>query len=488
MTVFIVCGGFLASLLIGSLLAIYGASRLLRPLSDIIQRTHQVALGESVDQWPRGRVTEFNELSDDIGQMASAILEREQALRELNTTLESRVSERTIALSQAKEVAEEASRSKSIFLANMSHEIRTPLNAISGMAHLMRRAGLPPEQGERLGKLETAGEHLLEVINMVLDLSKIEAGKLALEEAPFDPRTLFENISSMLHERALEKHLVLRCDLPQLPAQVLGDRTRLQQGLLNFASNAVKFTEQGSVTLSAAVLEENDATVLLRFEVSDTGIGISEEAQTRLFKAFEQADGSTTRKYGGTGLGLAITEKIAAAMGGQTGVISESGKGSTFWLTARLKKVAIQPSQVATEHFDAEAILRSEFAGSRVLLVDDEPINREIAEMLLEDIEFQIDLAEDGVEAVEQASRQHYDLILMDMQMPRMDGLEATRQIRALPGGKDFLIIAMTANAFAEDRRRCLEAGMDDFATKPINPELLLSQILNNMQAHLAKA
>jgi signal transduction histidine kinase/CheY-like chemotaxis protein len=487
MTVFIVVGGFFASLLIGSLLAIYSASRLLRPLSDIIQRTHQVALGESVDQWPRGRVTEFNELSDDIGQMATAILEREQALRELNTTLETRVSERTIALSQAKEVAEEASRAKSIFLANMSHEIRTPLNAISGMAHLMRRAGLPPEQGERLGKLETAGEHLLEVINMVLDLSKIEAGKLALEEVPFDPRTLFENIHSMLHERAHEKHLLIHCDLPQLPAQVLGDRTRLQQGLLNFASNAVKFTEQGSVTLSAAVLEENETEVLLRFEVSDTGIGISPEAQTRLFKAFEQADGSTTRKYGGTGLGLAITEKIAAAMGGQTGVTSAPGKGSTFWFTARLKKVAIQPSAVSTEQFDAETILRTEFAGSRVLLVDDEPINREIAEMLLEDIEFQIDLAEDGVEAVEQASRQHYDLILMDMQMPRMDGMEATRQIRALPGGKDLLIIAITANAFAEDKRRCLEAGMNDFATKPINPDILLGQILKNMSAHRAR-
>jgi signal transduction histidine kinase/ActR/RegA family two-component response regulator len=487
MTVFIVVGGFLASLLIGALLAIYGASRLLRPLTEIIHRTHQVAQGESVDQWPRGRVTEFNELSDDIGQMANVMLEREQAVRELNTTLESRVEERTLALSRAKEVAEEASRAKSTFLANMSHEIRTPLNAISGMAHLMRRAGLPPEQGERLDKLEAAGEHLLEVINMVLDLSKIEAGKLALDETPFDPRTLFENIRSMLHERAQEKNLVINCDLPQLPTQVLGDRTRLQQGLLNFASNAVKFTEQGSVTLSATVLDENETEVLLRFQVSDTGIGISAEAQTRLFKAFEQADGSTTRKYGGTGLGLAITDKIAAAMGGQTGVISTPGKGSTFWFSARLKKIAVQPSAVSTQQLDAETILRTEFAGSRVLLVDDEPINREIAEMLLEDIEFQIDLAEDGVEAVELASRQHYDLILMDMQMPRMDGLEATRQIRTLPGGKDLLIIAMTANAFIEDKRRCLEAGMDDFATKPINPDMLLGQILTNMSAHRAR-
>jgi CheY-like chemotaxis protein len=352
----------------------------------------------------------------------------------------------------------------------------------------MRRAGLPPEQGERLGKLEAAGEHLLEVINMVLDLSKIEAGKLALEESAFDPRILFENISSMLHERAVEKNLTLSYDLPKLPMQVLGDRTRLQQGLLNFASNAVKFTEHGSVTLSAAVLEEDETTVLLRFEVRDTGIGISPEARTRLFKAFEQADGSTTRKYGGTGLGLAITAKIAAAMGGETGVVSAPGEGSTFWFSARLSKVAIQPIVASYEQIDAETTLRVDFGGSRVLLVDDEPINRDIAEMLLEDIEFQIDIAENGIEAVAQASRQHYDLILMDMQMPDMDGLEATRHIRALPDGKNFLIIAMTANAFAEDRKRCLEAGMDDFATKPINPELLFNQILKNMQAHRAKA
>jgi signal transduction histidine kinase/ActR/RegA family two-component response regulator len=487
MTVLIVCGGFLASLLIGTLFAIYGASRILRPLSGMVDQAHQVALGKVVEQWPRGRITEFNNLSTDIEQMANAILERENELREANARLEARVSERTVALSLAKEVAEEASRSKSIFLANMSHEIRTPLNAISGMALLMRRAGLPPDQSERLGKLEAAGEHLLEVINMVLDLSKIEAGKLVLDESAFPPGSLFENVRSMLQERAQEKNLRFICELPELPAQVMGDRTRLQQALLNYAGNAVKFTERGCVTLRAVIEAEDAEQILLRFEVSDTGIGISHEAQKRLFKAFEQADGSTTRKYGGTGLGLAITAKIAASMGGDAGVRSELNQGSTFWFSARLKKVASLPFHEQADQTDSEAALRLEFAGSRVLLVEDEPINREIAQMLLEDIGFRIDLAEDGVRAVELASRQHYDLILMDMQMPRMDGLEATRQIRALPGGGELLIVAMTANAFAEDRERCFAAGMNYFATKPIDPDLLLNLILTGLRAQRAK-
>ncbi|KAB2927744.1 MAG: response regulator [Dechloromonas sp.] len=485
-TVLIVFGGFLASLLIGSLLALYGAARLLRPLGRIVRQAHQVAQGQTADQWPRGRIREFNEISADIGRMAGTILEREHALRDLNASLEARVAERTLALSQAKEQAEAASRSKSIFLANMSHEIRTPLNAISGMALLMRRAGLPPEQGERLGKLEAAGEHLLDVINMVLDLSKIEAGKLVLEDSVFPLASLFENVGSMVHERACEKQLQLRWELPERSLQVVGDRTRLHQCLLNYAANAVKFTERGSIVMRASLAEETEADMLLRFEVCDTGIGIAPEVQGRLFRAFEQADGSTTRKYGGTGLGLAITAKVAAAMGGEAGVVSEPGKGSTFWFTARLKKAPALPENSPTGMEAIEAALQQSFAGSRVLLVEDEPVNREIALILLEDIGFVVDAVEDGEQAVEQASRMHYDLILMDMQMPRMDGLEATRRIRALPGGSALLIIAMTANAFAEDRARCLAAGMDYFATKPIDPDAFFALLLSALSERRA--
>ncbi|WP_434514631.1 response regulator [Dechloromonas sp. ARDL1] len=425
---------------------------------------------------------EFNRLSSDIGHMADAILTREQELRDLNTQLEARVTERTVALSKAKETAEQANRAKSIFLANMSHEIRTPLNAINGMALLIRRAGLAPEQSGRLGKLEAASEHLLEVINMVLDLSKIEAGKLVLEETAFEPATLFENIRSMLHERVLKKHLQLTCTLPDnLPVHLIGDQTRLQQCLLNYASNAVKFTEQGSVALRMRVEADEAEHVTLRFEVEDTGIGIAPDAQARLFNAFEQADGSTTRKYGGTGLGLAITAHIATAMGGEVGVRSEPGKGSIFWFTARLKKSPDAALPDTAHPDDCEALLRQMYSGRPILLVEDEPVNREVAQILLEDIGFRVDTAENGVEAVRMAGERRYDLILMDMQMPEMDGLEATRRIRALPAGSDVQIIAMTANAFAEDREHCLAAGMNHFATKPIDPAVFLKLLLTSL-------
>ena len=489
MTVMIVLAGLLASLVVGFVLAFYGASRLMRPLTRLLSRAHQVASGERVTDWPTGPIREFNRLSQDIGRMAGVIMDREQQLRLLNSSLELRVEERTADLLQAKEKAEEASRAKSTFLANMSHEIRTPLNAISGMALLMRRAGLSQEQSERLAKLETAGDHLLEVINMVLELSKIEAGKLILDEVSFAPETLFANVGSMLQARADEKGLQFDYALPSLPPLLQGDRTRLQQALLNYAGNAIKFTERGAVTMRARILAEDEQSILIRFEVEDTGIGIAPEAQKRLFKAFEQADGSTTRKYGGTGLGLAITAKIAACMGGEAGVESTLGQGSLFWFSAHLQKVVRLEHAEVTETQDVEHSLSREFLGSRMLVVDDEPINREIAAMLFEDIGFVVETADDGLQAVEKVlDGGDYRLILMDMQMPRMDGLEATRRIRAMPEGEKQLIIAMTANAFAEDRQRCLAAGMDQFCTKPIDPASLLSIVLEGLRKRAGTA
>lgn len=442
------------------------------------------------EEWLADRLRQFreaNSVAENVIAGGRVILESDHVTPDggrvgLRTDITA-IREQQAQLETARKAAEAANRAKSAFLANMSHEIRTPLNAISGMALLMRRAGLPAEQAERLAKLEAAGDHLLEVINMVLELSKIEAGKLVLDEVSFAPETLFANVYSMLNERAAEKGLQFTYQLPSLPSLLLGDRTRLQQALLNYAANAIKFTERGSVKMRALILDENEEGILLRFEVEDTGIGITKEAQQRLFTAFEQADGSTTRKYGGTGLGLAITAKIAACMGGEAGVVSELGHGSLFWFSARLHKVPMLEHYDTPAVHDVEQLLSREFLGSPVLVVDDEPINREIAAMLFEVIGFVVDTAEDGLQAVEKVLAGDYALILMDMQMPHMDGLEATRRIRAMPNGAAQLIIAMTANAFAEDRQRCLAAGMDAFATKPVDPEQLLIMVLEGLRS-----
>lgn len=394
--------------------------------------------------------------------------------------LEQLVAKRTAELSRAKEAAEAASIAKSAFLANMSHEIRTPLNAVTGMAHLIRRGGLTPTQSGQLDKLENAGQHLLGIINAILELSKIEAGKLVLAETPLNVGQVLDNVLTMLQTAAQAKHLSLASQTDDLPPNLLGDPTALQQALLNYAANAVKFTDVGNVILRVRLQAEEDDAAVLRFEVEDTGIGIPAEAMPRLFAAFEQADNTLTRKYGGTGLGLAITRKLAERMGGTAGASSTPGRGSIFWFTARLKKGS-QPLPNIPDHTTShpETRLAQEFPGRRILLVEDEPINREIAENILTEAALCVETAEDGEQAVALVRLNRYDLILMDVQMPTLDGLAATRQIRALPNGRQVPVIAMTANAYAEDRALCLDAGMDDFITKPTSPELLFATVLS---------
>ncbi|MEW6164678.1 MAG: ATP-binding protein [Pseudomonadota bacterium] len=393
--------------------------------------------------------------------------------------LEEMVEQRTRQLAIAKEAAEAASIAKSTFLANMSHEIRTPLNAITGMAHLIRRGGLSREQDERLDKLEGASSLLLNILDAILELSKIEAGKLVFEETDVKVHSLLANVVSILHGKAQAKHLRLALETGPLPEHLLGDPTRLQQALLNYAANAIKFTESGHVTLRAATLTEDDDSVLLRFEVADSGIGIAPEALARLFTAFEQADNSTTRKYGGTGLGLALTRKLAQHMGGDAGATSTPGVGSTFWFTARLKKGRTARAAPPAESPErADLLLKREHAGKRVLIAEDEPVNREITRVLIEDAGLEAIVAADGAEAVRLAAANDCALILMDMQMPNLDGLDATRSIRALPNHARVPILAMTANAFAEDKARCLAAGMDDFISKPARPDALYGMIL----------
>jgi two-component system sensor histidine kinase/response regulator len=382
-------------------------------------------------------------------------------------------------LLEAKATAEVATTAKSAFLANMSHEIRTPLNAITGMAHLIRKSGINAVQNDRLGKIEMAGAHLLEIINSILDLSKIEAGKFTLDDVALDVSAIVANVVSILSQQALAKKVDIAIDNQLSMNNFVGDPTRLQQGLLNFGSNAIKFSDKGRVTIHVKLLESDAETALLRFEVEDQGIGIEAATLPRLFSAFEQADNTTTRQYGGTGLGLAITKKLAQLMGGDAGATSELGHGSRFWFTARLR-LGVQGgiSQAPVPSLQAETILARDYADRKLLLVEDDLFNQEITLIILLEIWPVVDLAEDGLQAVERVKDNCYDLILMDMQMPRMDGLSATRHIRSLPYGFDVPVIAMTGNAFVEDRNRCYDAGMNDFLAKPVKPADLFEVIL----------
>lgn len=386
------------------------------------------------------------------------------------------------AMADAKELAEEAARLKSDFLANMSHEIRTPMNAIIGMAHLVQKTELAPRQRSYIEKIQQASGHLLGVINDILDFSKIEAGKLGIEHIDFNLQQVLENVANLIGDKVAGKHLELVFNLdPKLPLQLVGDPLRIGQILINYANNAVKFTERGEIELLIRAEQQDADQVQVYFAVRDTGIGISHDQLERLFESFQQADSSTTRKYGGTGLGLAICKRLAEAMGGRVGVQSQAGRGSLFWCRLPLG-ISSQKQQV----LQAQPSLR----GRRVLVVDDNDSARRVLHDMLESMSFRVETAVSGSAALRQVQladqRRPFDLVLLDWQMPDMDGIETARQMQQIGLHTQPRLLMVTAHGREEVLHQARRVGVDDVLLKPLNPSLLLDAVVTTLASHSA--
>ena len=466
-----------ASFLFAMLLGFFISRSIIRNITSLKQATVQIGSGQFDTTVQVRSSDELSELADGINQMALNLQRLTDTKNELSDEVDQR-KRKEVELSLAKEVAEKADRAKSEFVANMSHEIRTPLHGLLGIAEHLRETSLDVKQKENVDTLIDSGAMLLSLINDILDFSKIEAGQLELEQNPFDPRAVLHSTVQLLEKKADEKgiKLVSVAAASDSSLHVMGDLVRIRQILVNLAGNAVKFTDQGKVTITL-IEERSDGFVRLRYLVRDSGIGIAKEKLSSIFDKFSQAEASTTRQYGGSGIGLTICRDLVELMGGEMGVESEVGDGSTFWFEISLPEVEVV--EVDVEQSNSKQAGEEALDLVRILAVDDNAVNRKVLELHLGKLGCMIEQATNGQEAVEMMAVADYQLVLMDMHMPVMDGMDATRAIRAAElEGEHTPIVAMTANVVKGTREKCLEAGMDDYLSKPAKPADLKAMLL----------